>query len=624
MSKLQATLAKINSKATPAKLADRLHIPEQRDQDDSVQPIDAAAIKTWLISQNAVNNISGRSTYATEAETLLKTLQNSNRIICTPSVRLQIMEVYEKPFTRAMQSLDSLYLYLDFPLEADAEKAFSLAAALCQEMAFGYKIVVADTLKRPTKDNKFALINQMINKSQGNRTDKAKRTTAIRSANKYLTNLALRYSQLNRDWPSELWQDLNVMLNIATLDRSSKVAENVNADQQVTIEHQYASLCALHIIDQKKLTAENIRSLFLQIRGYTNLITFHTTAQSLHNHLTRNSLPDIDQENQSSQAIYSVAIDSPPEPDDLTLPQPVEKFLYFSPDALLSKLDTDDNTDSRYQLSAGSERRHSRTQRSVVITAETGLQNIHTRISITPPVESAESQFTDLIHLLSNDSNRSATAQHALNQTDVLNQNINLVCSTSFEVENESPGGFGLRWTGEGSCRVRVGELLAHHYQHSGYQDPLVQGSRVQSAEYKFDNDHNTNHETSWHLSVVRWLRTDEDGILRLSVESLSHHTKAVSIKRLMRSERSTESIVEGLLINYQPIDSKAEMLVLPRHNYKAGETVACRDDRNIHTAQLVECVEMSGSYQCFAIRNIEDEIIFDSRAESDQYRVAS
>ncbi len=624
MSKLQATLAKINSKATPAKLADRLHIPEQRDQDDSVQPIDAAAIKTWLISQNAVNNISGRSTYATEAETLLKTLQNSNRIICTPSVRLQIMEVYEKPFTRAMQSLDSLYLYLDFPLEADAEKAFSLAAALCQEMAFGYKIVVADTLKRPTKDNKFALINQMINKSQGNRTDKAKRTTAIRSANKYLTNLALRYSQLNRDWPSELWQDLNVMLNIATLDRSSKVAENVNADQQVTIEHQYASLCALHIIDQKKLTAENIRSLFLQIRGYTNLITFHTTAQSLHNHLTRNSLPDIDQENQSSQAIYSVAIDSPPEPDDLTLPQPVEKFLYFSPDALLSKLDTDDNTDSRYQLSAGSERRHSRTQRSVVITAETGLQNIHTRISITPPVESAESQFTDLIHLLSNDSNRSATAQHALNQTDVLNQNINLVCSTSFEVENESPGGFGLRWTGEGSCRVRVGELLAHHYQHSGYQDPLVQGSRVQSAEYKFDNDHNTAHETSWHLSVVRWLRTDEDGILRLGVESLSQHTKAVSIKRLMRSEHSTETIVEGLLINYQPIDSKAEMLVLPRHNYKAGETVACRDDRNIHTAQLVECVEMSGSYQCFAIRNIEDEIIFDSRAESDQYRVAS
>lgn len=598
MSKLQAALAKIGTTARPA-LADNLHLPAltnnvgESDQDENVAgqgtilPGNAADIKKWLIVQNAVNSTAGRNRCGADANTLLKILQHNNRSTCTSVDRMHIMEVFQKPFTQVMQRLDAQYLYFDFPLAQDSEQAFWFASTLCQEMAFGYKRVVADLLEHQQRNSKFAVINR--------KNTKIKRWEAIRSAIKYLTLQALRYALLNRDWPAKLWQDLSTLHNISIQDRSNTIEDPAGASfyQPVTIEQQYASLCALSVLHQNQLLAEDVRSLFLKICKYAHWISLHESVQPV----------------SQQRTIYSVGIGGPmlfnnPAQDDST----VYDLHYFSLDILLEKLHADDDLDTTYRLSDHNQRNQPRAERSAIIAVATGLPDIHTKISLTPPSEYTESQFTDLMHLLSHNDNNALMHVNALNQIDVLNQTDTTDCNTLFEVENEGTDGFGLKWTGMGSCTIQIGELLAHNYEHTGYQQLSRQSHEL---------------ENSWHLSVVRWLHTDADGILRLGVESLSHHTKAVSIKRLTGSKHSAQSIVEGLLLNYQPIDSKAQMLILPRQHYKAGESVACRDDRNIYTTQLVECIEISAQYQCFAIKNVEAEIDAEALTEVDLYRLA-
>jgi len=62
-------------------------------------------------------------------------------------------------------------------------------------------------------------------------------------------------------------------------------------------------------------------------------------------------------------------------------------------------------------------------------------------------------------------------------------------------------------------------------------------------------------------------------------------------------------------LANYQPIDSKARMLILPMHKYRAGETVGYRDNKGFHMVKLIESVELSNNFQCFAISSVEEKI---------------
>ena len=588
MGKVQEVLAKLNTQATPiSEVADQLYISVQQDQPDASLPTEATDIRHWLITMDAANSSQGRSTPTASAKTLLRTLRNTNLTDCSPSDRLQIMDVYEKPFTRVMQSLDARYLYLDFPLQTDAEDTFQLAVTLCQEMAIGYKIAVVDTLDG--QSNRRRLF------AKSRTATRTKRQRAISSAIRHLTHLALRHSQINRNWPVQIWQDLNALACIARHDRANRLTDKANI-VQLTVDQQYACLCALSVLHQNNLNAEQTRSLFVKLTRYSDLVTLHSTAQQVNQQLS----------NLNPEGIYSVGADGPPVINLFRLNKPGTQLFHFRLDLLIEKLKSEAVSESDTLANTREQRKQSRTPRSSIITAETGLQDIYTRISLAQPVEDTESQFTDLKRLLSNNIDESAATQKPLNQRSLLNQSGISESSTNFVVENESAGGMGLRWTGTGICSVQVGELLAHCYR-SGHRD---------------GNTH-SKEEISWHLSIVRWLRTDADGELRLGVESVSQHTKAVDIVRCSNPARKSQPAAEGLLINYQPIDSKARMLILPRRNYKAGETVAYRNDRHVHIAKLMESVEVSDSYQCFATREVEEEALPELTANPDQYQLA-
>jgi len=344
----------------------------------------------------------------------------------------------------------------------------------------------------------------------------------------------------------------------------SKKNTAVNPAQKPTIINQYARLCALQIIDQKQYQPEQLRTLFRQFTKYAGEVEFHHRPQ----------------QREGNQ--YSVGEKSPPALNEFRYhKQSDSKLLYFSIDALLRKIDSTEekNATSGIFNNNSRSRRESRSPRAGLITAENGLKEIHTLIKLAPPTEKPESQFTDIQQLLQQEPTLESPAP-----SDTLNSVNTTDFGAAFDVENQSSNGFGLKWRGTGSCKLQNGELLAHCYR-------------------------SNNNETSWHLAVVRWLNTNADNTLSLGVETISRHTTAVDIFRLYKGEQQMDKPAEGLLVNYQPIDSKAKMLILPMHKYMAGETVGYHDHHGFQLAKLIEIVNLEGNFQCFAISSIEQEI---------------
>jgi len=550
MGKVQDAVRRLAGKVRPSMvLADQLRRPAQQQHQSSQLPTDPASLKTWLKTRLIAQDFASTGS-ANSAKTLLRALQHSNRTITTPALRLQIMELYEKPFSDALQNLDKHYLYLDFPLQSDAEKSFQLAVTLCQEMAYGYKIALAD-------------------KSDGHRTPgKAKRKLAISRALEHLSKMVLRHSLVYRDWPNDVWRDTSTLIKIAVGDRTANSAiatsvKNQEPAHKLTILNQYARLCALYLIDRNQYQAEQLRSLFTLLTTHANEVVFHKKPQA------ENS--------------YSVGDDNPPVLNEFRYQQRGEKLLYFSLPALINKIDSSDEQNAALNISVhlDATRRESRTPRACQITAETGLKEIHTLINLAPPTDATESQFTDIQQLLQQHNNLNSHADRLIDG-DVLNSINTTDFGAAYNVENTSVNGFGLRWNGNGSCRLQIGELLAHCYR-------------------------SKNNDTNWHLAVVRWINTGTDRTVRLGVESITHHANAVDVSRLLKGEKQIETSTEGLLANYQPIDSKARMLILPMYKYRAGETVGYRDNKGFHMVKLIESVDLSNNFQCFAISSVEE-----------------
>ena len=581
MGKIQDALTRLNTRVRPsANLTKLLRIPAQHEHENSPLPVDAASLKTWLVAQNFVNKgftNKDTDTGAASAKSLLRALQHSNRTISTPVQRLLIMEQYEKPFAVAMQSLDTQYLYFDFPLQASAEKSFQLAVTLCQEMAYGYKISLADSTRSDGLFSKEKL-------------SKAKKTLAIKNALEHLSQMVLRHSQVYRDWPKDCWRDINTLARVAMQEG---IAESMVTDSNkstsdkftvnASIKNQYARLCALQIIDQKQYQPEQLRTLFTQLTKHAAELVFHHKPQTpdRKNLVGQNLGGQTHSVQTYSENQYSVGDDNPPALSEFRYhKQSDSELLYFSLDALLNKIDSIEENSKATSIHhhCKRSRTESRAPRAGTITAASGLKEIHTLINLAPPTEKAESQFTDIRQLLQLDN-----THPSITQSNTLNSINTTDFGTTFEVENESRNGFGLKWTGTKSCRLQNGELIAHCYRGS-------------------DN------ETSWQLSVVRWLNTQADNTLRLGVESISRHVTAVNVVRLVRGEQQLEKPLEALLVNYLPIDSKAKMLILPQHRYRAGETVGYRDQAGFHLVKLIENVNLAGNFQCFAISSIEQK----------------
>ena len=537
MRKVQEFFSRFGYKKHPLTaevLAEKLRVPPQQSLENSEFPSDPDEVKSWFLTHNAFG--------ATDSiQTLLHALQQCNGTENSVDNRIAIMQHFEKPCVHALQSLDTRYLYLDFPLQDDAERAFATATTLCEEMAHGYKLALRDSL-----------VNQ-------NCLSKKASAEVISKIMEQLGRVALRHSMAYRQWPATLWQDANTLIQIV---QQEGIASFYKRSQQPRIFDQYAHLCAFNILATGNFQAPELRGLFTDLTELVSQINFQRKPTG------------------TSIEHYCIANNNPPTQTQFTRYNKKDNPLYFSTQVLIQQLHNrqlaNENNIPSYLTHLDSapdkpRRASARAIRDCAINAVTGLDDIYTVMSTMAQATDFESQYTNPAELVTQSELTQWNGQALLSQTE--NKNF----GSGFVAENQSDSGIGLRLNRAGSSQVQVGELIAHSY-----------GS---SAD-----------ERNWHIGVIKWLKTEQDKTLKLGVETISNHCKPVAIRRLLKGKTVSDTSIDGLLANYQPIDNKVPQLLLPAHTFKAGETVKLKDDDGIRQVKLIECIKHNSQFQSFAI----------------------
>jgi len=424
MRKLQEFIKQIGSKS-PSIVAqtNQLQVPSQKADENSHLPIDPAGVRAWLVTHNAFGD-------GNPDQNLLSTLEHYNRCPISPHDRLKILKQFEAPCARVLQSLDRLFLYLDLPLQEEAESAFKASSDLCKEMAYGYKLVLCN------------------NDERSQALDKKARVFTINKALEHIGRQALRLSMLYRSWPGSIWQDANALVKIAQIDR----IENLTTDSQLRVIEQYAHLCSFYLLNTGNFQADELRALFIDLKDQVSAINFQKK-------------PDNNLHEQ-----FCTANDKPPSRVAFTQYSKSESQLYFSLNTVVENLKN--NPDRRENppayldhLSVSLQRRSSaRSSRDNTINAVTGLTEIHTHMNLMPPTTDTGYHYADPADLIAGNSSPGENIKELLRQPDTSN------FGTGFRAENQSANGIGLHLHRAGNCQVQVGELIAHCYGESSEQ----------------------------------------------------------------------------------------------------------------------------------------------------------
>ena len=533
MVKVQDKLSKIGEhiglRTPSARIA--LQVPEQRSPSAGSFPIVPALVADYLEQLKIVSSESS----TTE---LIRALQHSNRLATTPADRLRIARLFETAVASELTSLNAGFTGVDLPYPAHSATDFDQATTLLRELAASYKIILLDVLRR-----------------RGN-LHRKHRLPVIFQAIKHLSECGLRFSQSYQPWPDKMWRDLNTLYLCAEREQGIDTILRKGVCPQ-TIKQLYSQCCLFVACSGTHLSSQDMSQLYRLLGKYSNTV----------------DLTDEKQAN-NGDTQYCVVLDSahPPCVARYSRLQPGQQVRFLDLEPVLAILpgaestrDEDsltqstgdfisaENSTSQLRNVVGGmvERQHGRSVRQTLLHAESGMKEIHAS-------------------LLPTGTNRLKSANGSKNNY-----------GTQWIIENRSKSGLGLKWTGNGNCRVNVGELIAH-YEHT-YQDSGV--------------------NLSWHIGIVRWIHSDGQDKLRCGLETLANYAAAVTANHTNGSRSNTSA--EALLLNEHPAASRPPMLLVPRHHYRIGEKINIHKADYTRPVKLIENYPVGGNFHCFGYQAI-------------------
>ncbi|MDD0968091.1 MULTISPECIES: molecular chaperone [Pseudomonas] len=144
-------------------------------------------------------------------------------------------------------------------------------------------------------------------------------------------------------------------------------------------------------------------------------------------------------------------------------------------------------------------------------------------------------------------------------------------------VINHSPGGYCLAWPKEVPAELQAGEMV-------GIQDSLNQG---------------------WSIAVVRWVRQVRGAGTQMGIELVAPHARPCGLQ-LVRSRDDHSQYLRGLLLpEISAIDLPATLLA-PRLPFQEGNKVLINTQGEEHRAGLDRRVASTHSFNQFAYRSLE------------------
>lgn len=531
----------------------------------------SASVEKW-VQTLPVGNIGETARLVYDA------LHEVNRLDISWKERHRFLELLREPVHYVQNSLVRRFTGMPFPLPEKARRISMLTRTLYDEMALGYKTAIEEMLGGNflTRDNKVL-------------------TVLIHRAIRYLSRSLLTCYQTYTAHPENTWSELHSLYLYA---EHKNIYQNPITDEYNTqmpdssIARVYKQILLLALTSPYRLRqgeAEAVYSALVRWAGHGHIIPYNAPS--------------------ASEALFVVHMDSDEAPDyrvfdhrdcDNELCRLVDTQQLSQ--VLTEELERRESGDISGPIGAqlmrllirtwgvAPKRVFSRNERQATIEAVVGTTMLHRALArelADPQLSGKPASFsskavtdiglstTDDVWDIFSSKKMKANYEHYRSLTEGEpgeDGRLPEVVSETWNIRNESAGGYRLALEPTQSAKVQVGELIGVHHKGDGEM---------------------------WEIGVVRWLRQGLDGGLEIGVQALAPQVLPVMVKSEEEGGRTSE-YQYALLLPKIPALKQPTTLITPVMLFQPG------DELNLHSAgndlkiTLTQQLQATGSFAQF------------------------
>jgi len=537
----------------------RLSLPARTDIHDSNIETRPAELERWLKNLPLLN-------LAESTQLLTRQLAGLNRLTLDDKTRLRLLEALRGSIQHISQALQKTYIGLPLPLPDKARLTVIQVRELHTEMAYGYKLIALNSTAVPKLDHAHLAVVSL----------------AIHRAIRYLTELLFRCYELYGPPPEGVWQEIHQLYRYAEILGVSDAALDDklnNALPRVSINHAYKQALLLDFSDPYHLPTFLLAKIYRYLDRWAGLAQLSPGVAALKSHCQ--FLINLDHDragavNTETSAITTevryrllnttelarvvhqqlMVLQSGQQPD----PDGLEKdfFANLGQDMLLRLINAWGVNPKRVFT------RSPRSNRRLQVTLGIDAINFHIN----------GEHFTPSTSEVGPQPRRTALGPgngtpNRIAQSDALPS------ITTWDLTDESAGGYALAKSGEQGEMVRVGDLLASRLENEG----------------------------GWEIGIVRWVRTSGMDNIEIGIQRLSPGASAVAV---MPVEDAQVNFHLALALPAVHAMKQPATLLTPRGFFKTGRVLSL--DNSYHTRQIkaTKLVELSGSFERFQYEKLD------------------
>lgn len=513
------------------------------------------------------------------ARLVYETLHEVNRLAIAWKERYRFLELLREPINYVQSSLNARLANTTFPLPEKAQRIANLSQSLSNEMALGYKTA----------------IEEMLGSSFLSRDNKAL-TVMIHRSIRYLSLAMLSCYQTYRPHPENSWRELNALYLYAEHKEiyQDRVSDPLNELlPESSIARVYKQILLLALASPYRLRQGEAEVVYNALARY-----------ALHAHILPYSDPA------ATEVLFSVHISTDQAPDYLVFNhEDCNKELCRLVDTReLSQHIYTELEQSQGFMGSGQipkelvvrlirawgiapKRSFTRNERSASdITTVVGLTTLYRVLA--QAQGSADTQMhrarfnsrsvvgvnqptTDDIWDIRGSKSIRQDYEHykSLTDPDDIPRVESSIPTYTWQILNESAGGYRLALASSANAGVKVGELIGMNRNNDG---------------------------RSWETGVVRWLRQGSDERMEIGVQVLAPNATPVLVNNERASGKAAESQY-GLLLDEIPAIKQPGSLITPTLLFKKGNELSVNAPSLQTTLKLQEKLQDSGAFAQFA-----------------------
>jgi hypothetical protein len=525
-------------------------------------------------------------------------LHESNRLRIPWNERYRLLEALREPVAYVSLALHKRFTGLTFPLQTKTQRIANLATELYNEMALGYKIAIEDMLAR----------NFLFHSRRS-------LTIMLHRAVRYLNRVLLTSYQIYAPSPQETWADLHRLYRYAESRRlhQSPVTDKEQVIRPKTsITTAYVQALLLALATPYRLRQGEVNTVYAALEVWAHLAQLKPySAKANHDaalfvdHLGSNEEPShlafnhFQCDDRHCRLIDLQRLtDAVHEELELVAGGTVTKMKH----RLGNNLTVDLLRRLNMTWGVPPKRAYIRNNRSLKAELVVGLTAVHRALGLVSALRNITTVDNDpgpeaLFRKASTFSSRVVAAESDMDDdvwdmhkpkpkahakpelTQQMAAKTPPLVMQSWQVHDESSGGFRIARQGSDTLGVQVGELI---------------GIRP----------HGEADEANWNIGVVRWIRHSGPDGLEMGVQKLANEARPAAARIRQENGQLTEY---QRIINIPEIKEppQPQTLLVPPVLFGVGTTLLVQFDNSEHNLILSGLRERTGSFAQFTFEDL-------------------